>query len=327
MEGGLTPFFFKEVVKMEYEYAKDIKKAAFEFISEIEPDIKKAIIDGEECIDDLYLDESGYGDIREYFTTEVTDQGCTLEDAAYIIANCNEKETDDGLWYNSDIEDAIRICAAYSRSNDVWAEVTSQYEALCDMFEPSWIVIDADGNEVETFSDEDEAEDSVKRNDPNGELGLEVTEGRGNIDEIWSEYISEHTVEPIETGGADELFVLKQWVNLAENAGTWGGYPLGSVYIDARCGIGYSMPNIKQFYDYDCEARLKLPSMVGKYIDDVKKRIIELEKALKKEWAVTVELEADQWGEIVTKLHEIARQIADGRNEGTGWVFTHNRRG
>lgn len=312
---------------MEYEYKEDIKKCAFEFLSELKADIQKAIIDGEDCIDDLYLDESGYGDIRDYFTTEVTDQPISIEDAAYIIANCDERETDSGLWHGSDIEDAIRICAAYSRSNDVWAEITRQYEALCDAFEPSWMVIDADGNEVETFDNEDEAEDSVKMNDPDGELGLEATAGRGNIDEIWSEYVSEYTIKPIETGGAEEIAVLRKWVELAEDAGTWGGYPFGSVYIDARCGIGYSMPNVKRFYEYDHEARLKLPGMMGKYITDVKKRIAELEAMAKKEWSIKVDIEADQWGEIVTELHEIANQIAGGgQTKGTGWKFEHNRR-
>lgn len=74
---------------------------------------------------------------------------------------------------------------------------------------------------------------------------------------------------------------------------------MGGVYIDSRCGTGHSMPDVKNFYDQDRITRLQLPSMVGKYLDAVKERIAELEGITGKPYRITVELEADQWGEII----------------------------
>jgi len=187
-------------------------------------------------------------------------------------------------------------------------------------------VVDGTGEELETFTDEDAAQEYC--DDEANEDAFEVEEGRGNIDELWQEYESDFHVEPVGAGSTEELQVLRQWVRLSKKAGTWGGYPLGSVYIDSRCGTGYSMPEVKDFYDFDVIARQNVPGMVGKHGDAINDRIEELEGITGKEWAVTVELKADQWGEIVVKLHEIANQIAGGgHTEGTGWKFEHNRSG
>ena len=309
------------------DYKKDVKDDAFSFLSDIEEDVKQAIIDDVEDISEIECDISGYGNIRDAFDESVTDRSYTIEDAAYIIANCEDEETDTGLWEGCDMHRAIQICAAYSYSHDVWAEVVKQYDAMYDEFEPSWIVIDADGNDIETFDDEDAAEDSVARNDPDGDLGLEVVEGRGNIDQIWKEYEDENTIEPIEVGGTDELFVLKRWLKLAGDAGTWGGFPLGGVYIDDRCGAGYSMPNVKDFCDYDSIARLKLPSMVGKYKEAIKERISELESKTAAPVRLTVEIEGNNKDEVITRLQHIVERIGEGDTESHDWKMSTHKGG
>jgi hypothetical protein len=313
-----------EVIKMDY--TKDVEDDAFDFISDIEADIKAAIINGEEDISEITCDETGYGEIRDAFHESVTDRAYSIEDAAFIIANCEDEETDTGIWEGLEMREAMQACAAYSYGNDVWQEITEQYESMIDEFEPSYLVVDEDDNTVKEFTEDGDAENWIE-SQPGGVRGLWVKEGRGNIDELWKEYEADNTVSEIETGGRDELFVLKRWVKLNAKAGEWGGYPLGSVYIDTRCGIGYSMPDVKDFYDQDRITRLQLPSMQGKYVDAVKERIAELEGIIGKPIKVTVELEGDSEREIIDELHEIAGKIQDGYETGAGWMYRDRRKG
>jgi len=300
------------------DYDTEVEKDAYAFLSDIEDDIKEAILNGEDDVSNIRCDISGYGEIQDAFFESVTDRSYTIEDAAFVIANCTEEETDTGLWGGKDMYDAMQTCAAFSYSHDVWAKVVEVYEEMLDKFEPSYIVVDEDDNAVKEFSEDGEAENWIE-SQPGRTRGLWVKEGRGNIDELWQEYEDENTTKPIEAGGSDELFALKRWVKLSEKAGTWGSYPLSGSYIDARCGTGYSMPDVKNFVDVDHETGLKLPHMRGKYIDAIKERIEELEGITKKRYTVTVDLEADHRGEIITGLGEIAIKIGDGYETGAGW--------
>jgi hypothetical protein len=305
------------------DYNTEVEKDAYAFLSDIEDDIKAAILNGEEDVSEIECEESGYGDIRDFFHEQITDRSYSIEDAAYVIANCEEEETDSGMWEGQEMYQAMQTCAAFSYGNDVWAKVAEIYEEMFEEFEPDHVVIDEDGNEKARFPEEDDAQGFIDDYAPPEDRDvLEIEEGRGNIDEIWQEYEDENVESEIETGGAEELQVLRQWVRLCEKAGMWGGYPFGSVYIDARCGTGYSMPDVKDFTDFDIIARRKLPSMTGSYADAVKARIEELEGNTRKPYRVTVELEGDQWGEIITGLHGIATKIADGHGGGAGWKLT-----
>jgi hypothetical protein len=315
------------------DYNKDVEEDAFDFLSDIEADIKDAIINGETDISEIVCDKTGYCDIRDAFHEAVVDRSYSIEDAAFVIANCEEEETDTGIWEGQEMHQAMQACAAYSYGNDVWVEVERVYDEMVEEFEPSYIVVDADGNRhpgnpEKDFPEEEDAQNFIRWEvEQTDQKGLEVIEGRGNIDKLWQDYKDDNTTQPIETGGRDELFALQRWVKLNAKAGTWGGYPLGSVYIDTRCGIGYSMPDVKDFYDCDRITRLQLPSMTGKYVEAVKERIAELEGTTEKPYKVTVELEAEQWGEIVTGLHEIAGRIADGYETGVGWKLQIRRGG
>lgn len=304
------------------DYKQDVAEDAFDFLSEIEEDIKDAIVSGEEEVDEIVCDKTGRGEIRDYFHEEVIDRGYSIEDAAFVIANCEEEETDRGLWEGLEMDRAMQACAAYSYSNDVWAEVKSQYEGLSDEFEPSWKVVDVTGDVIKEFDDEDTAQEWIDKNDENDMEGYEVTEGRGNIDEIWQDWVNDNTTQAIETGGRDELFALQRWVKLGAEAGLWGGSPLGGVYIDARCGTGYSMPDVKNFYDQDRITRLQLPSMTGKYLDAVKERIVELEGITSAPVTLTVELDGDTEDGIMARLQHISERIGEGDTESYDWKLT-----
>lgn len=311
------------------DYDIEVEKDAYAFLSDIEEDIKKAILNGEEDISDIECEENGYGNIRDFFHESVTDRAYSIEDAAWVIANCEEEETDSGMWEGQEMHQAMQICAAYSYSNDVWAKVEEIYEEMFDNFEPSYIVVDEDGERYEgnaeaDFSEEEDAQSYIdEMSDEEDREGLEVEEGRGNIDEIWQTYEDENVESEIETGGEEELQVLRQWVRLCGNAGMWGGYPFGSVYIDARCGTGYSMPDVKDFTDFDIIARRKLPSMVGNYADAVKARIEELEGITGRPYRMAVEIEGDGINEILATLDEIRDGIIGGHTNGYGWNLKH----
>ena len=112
------------------EYHEDIVKEAFEFLSELESDIKQSIIEGIEYVGDIELEESGYGDIHDHFHLSVIDRSLSLGDAAYILEHSQNEETDSGLWEGQDMRTALQTCAAFTYGNDVWEEVMEQYNAL-----------------------------------------------------------------------------------------------------------------------------------------------------------------------------------------------------
>ena len=309
------------------DYKHDVNTDAYDFLNEIEADIKEAIINGEEDISEIDCSESGYGEIRDYFHEAVVDRSYSIEDAAFVIANCENQETDTGLWEGRDMEEAMQVCAAYSYGADVWEEAERIYDELRDEFEPSWKVVDDAGDDVKEFDDEDDANDWMNDNDIHDGAGFEVTEGRGNIDELWKNYEADNTVDEIETGGMDELFVLKRWAKMAEKSCTWGGYQWGSVYIDARCGTGYSMPDVRDFYEYDMIARHKLPSMTGKYIDAVKERIADLEGKTAAPVRLEITLEGNTEDEITARLQHISARIGEGDTGSYDWKLTTRREG
>jgi len=314
-------------------YDTEIENEAYAFLSELEDDIKAAILDEIEDISEIDCSESGYGEIRDAFHEQVVDRAYSIEDAAYVIAECTEEETDTGLWEGREMHEAMQTCAAFSFGNDVWARVEEMYTELYEAFETSYIVVDDDGNrhdgcEDRDFSEEDDAEGYIANEvEPEDREGLEVIEGRGNVDELWQEYEAENTESTVATGGEEELQVLRQWVRLNMKAGEWGGYPLGSVYIDARCAPGYSMPDVKDFYDYDVVARHKVPSMVGKYGDAVKERIAELEGSTGAPVTLTVTLEGDTKDEITARLQHIGVRIGEGDTGSHDWKLTKRNEG
>jgi hypothetical protein len=82
-------------------------------------------------------------------------------------------------------------------------------------------------------------------------------------EEVFDAWMKENTPQPI-TDPAEQKKLLECWIRLSNNAGLWGGYPLGHSYIDDRCGAGYGMIEVKDFVDFDHEVALKIPLLRGK---------------------------------------------------------------
>lgn len=223
------------------DYDKDLLNDVVSFLEEIEDEIKTALIDGAEFGD---IDD---GEIRCRMEESIYTP-FSLEDAAFVINNCENEETDAGLCEGLDQTDAIIAMAVYSYSADAWDKAEELYD---EMFTE--------------YVDEDD--------------GLRFDKmDMANI--VWDEFLKRHTIEPVDAGGITELTILEHWIRLNNNAGMWNRSPFGGAYIDARCGVGYSMPDIKNFVDCDRTAQYQLPHMNGKCRDDVKARIDELKETM-----------------------------------------------
>jgi len=75
--------------------------------------------------------------------------------------------------------------------------------------------------------------------------------------------------------------MIERYLALGGNASLWDGYPCGSSYIDSRCGVGFGMPEIHDYVEYDHMIAKAIPEIDGKSKNDVKKYLEELRKELK----------------------------------------------
>lgn len=235
------------------DYEKDVLKEAVDFLVEFEDAIKGALIDDTD-FDNIDL----YGDMRDALHTSVIDRGYTPGDAVYILENCENEEDDSGIWEGlKDWREQLSARAAYSYGNDVWFKAEELYKELKDNYK------DKENDAM------DEAEEKEEEFNDYDKLA----------NEAWNDFVEEHTVQPVKEGSEEEIELLKEWLALRKDAGMWGGYPLGSCYIDARCGSGHGMPEVKEFVDCDQEVAEKLPHMKHKSHLDVEMRLEELRQS------------------------------------------------
>lgn len=223
-------------------YDTDIEKEAKEFMQEIEDELKEAIKDN------LEFDRNDIDALDTRFHEEITDRGYTLSDAAFIIENSDNPETDSGIWEGQQPEDAIRTKAAYSFSNDVWFKCDEIYNEIKEEYKEQQISLNADDNETEE-----------KQEKENNKI----------LDEIFKEYTNT-SLEPVPKSSQEEKYLIQHWLNLNSRAGLRGGYPVGSSYIDARCGTGHGQPDAKDYVDFDHEFAQQVPHLSGKYKSSVK---------------------------------------------------------
>jgi len=90
-----------------------------------------------------------------------------------------------------------------------------------------------------------------------------------------------HEDVTVVTGVPDRIRMIERYLALGGNASLWDGYPCGSSYIDSRCGVGFGMPEIHDYVEYDHMIAKAIPEIDGKSKNDVKKYLEELRKELK----------------------------------------------
>lgn len=229
-------------------YKKDVEEDARDFLTEHEDEFKEAIKDGKEF--------HGIDEVHDWLHESVTDRAYTPQDAVYVLEECENEENDSGIWEGlDDWRQELSARAAYSYSNDVYYKASEIYEELKERYEE---LVDEAG-ECKEDEDEDERNEKI-------------------LNQVWGEFTEEDKIEPITPGGQEEIDLIEQWLEMGKNAGSWNGYPMGGSYIDARCGVGFGMPDVKDYVDFDREVAKKLPHLSGKYQTDVRARLDELKK-------------------------------------------------
>lgn len=221
-------------------YDADVLKDAVDFLDNHSDEFKDAISNG------LDFDLNDIDGLDEWFHEEITDRSYSLTDASYILENCDNEETDSGLWEGKSPTEAIPIMAAYSYANDVWFKCEELYNEIKDSYKE--ILAEPESEDMEP---------------PTEEYAIERAWG-----DFRKEYIE---IKPIEKGSEEEQRLIKRWLDLNPKAGLWGGYPVGNSYIDARCGSGHGMPEVKDYVDIDQEIAQKCPHLRGKNRHEMEK--------------------------------------------------------
>jgi len=236
-------------------YDNDIQEDAVNMFEYYNSDFKQAVVDDKDFmnIDEFY----------DWLHEEITDRSYTLQDAAVIIDECTNEETDWGLWESiKDPEDAIKVKAAYSYANDVQQRVNELYDELRNDY-------------IQRI---DDAIEVYEEDHPNGDDNPEIDHV---IDDVWADFMDQFDEKQRELDCEKELYDLNQWIALGNRtSGFRTGYPFGDAYIDARCGSGHGMPTEKAYIDFDNKIAKWYPTHSGKHKADIMKRITELEVLL-----------------------------------------------
>jgi len=219
-------------------YKRDVLEDAVDFLEAHEEEIKDTIVDG------MDFDHNDINCLDEDFHQEIVDRDYTPGDAVLILKHCENEETDSGIWEGQQPEDAIRTKAAFCYGNDVWFQCVNIYENICEKY-----------NEIFTDLEVDEQDSRKAR----------------AVEFAWKEIMGKYRTPPqlIVPKSKEEKERLERWLSLGESAWAWKDYPMGGSYIDARCGSGHGMPNIKDYVDFDQETGKMLPHLRGKYRDEI----------------------------------------------------------
>lgn len=226
-----------------------------DYDNEIDNEARDFLLDHEEMIvqalkDDADWDYNDIDNLDSLWHETIVDRGYTLEDAAYILENCQNEENDSGIWEGLDAQEAMSAQAAYSYSNDVWFRCEEMYNNIKENMQE--IIEENEGTDKE-----------------------DVEFAQVAFDEFKADY--DKTISPVEKDSEGELSLIRQWLRMNErDAGSRGGYPVGSSYIDSRCGTGHGMPEVKDYVEFDHEFAQKVPWLSGKYKEVVQDRHDEL---------------------------------------------------
>ncbi len=176
------------------DYMQEVVSDAFEFLRYNHIAIKEAIAE-----DTGELTAVLNGGIYDRFCEDLHSRTYSWMEAATIIENCKREEEDASLWFGRKMEDSVQVCAVYSYGNDVWDMAVNLYEELYDKHEVSYGVVTPEGETLESFEDELDAEDFIDKQvlevgEETIAAGLEVEEN-SNLEEIWKGFIAEHKDE------------------------------------------------------------------------------------------------------------------------------------
>ena len=111
-------------------YKDDVKENARDFILDHKEMIIEALI-----LENCNWDYNDIEGLDSAFHECIVDRDYSLTEAADIIANCENEESDSGLWEGQQPEQAICTKAAFSFGNDVWFECEKIFTRLQELYE------------------------------------------------------------------------------------------------------------------------------------------------------------------------------------------------
>jgi len=241
------------------DYQRDVEKDASDFILEHKDMFKEAIKEGKD------FDLNDIEGLDSAFHENITDRGYTPEDAIYILENCENEETDSGIWEGrDDWREELSARAAYSYSNDVWVAIENIYNELKEDFDAQYIEA---SDEIKTIAKKDDDDDKENDDALKDDIAAQVIK----------DYAAQFTIEPV-TDRKEQIHLIERWLEMGKAASTWSGYPVGSSYIDSRCGTGHGMLEIKDYVEFDHELAKKIPAISGKYKTDVMEYLTKIKK-------------------------------------------------
>lgn len=248
------------------DYYDEVRKEAVDFIEEVMDEVAESLKNGENYLLD--------GDVEDRFFECVTDRSYTLSDAAFVIENSNNVETDSGLWEGQEPHEAVKTQAAFTFSNDVHATVEEMYEDIKSEYDDNYNEVYDDlmkrhENDVKADPDDDDYDATEDAENAAVEYAKDYFEG---------EYGNRVSVV---TDKKEQIFMIERYLTLKDNASLWGGYPVGGSYIDSRCGVGFGMPNIHDYVEYDHKVARAIPDIRGMYTEDVRKYLSSLRQEVK----------------------------------------------
>jgi len=230
---------------MSRDYDDEIKKEAIDFLTEHEEEIIDALINNKDF-------DKNEIDCLDTFDESI-DPSFSTEDALVILSESDSEGEDYG---ERDPEKALVYKATSAYQDDVWTKARDFYNEM-------------KGRMTEIV------DDSADNKDP-GSLGdIEGMAAQQAYDEF-EQRNGPAMYAAVVKDSDDERSQIHDWLTLNGAAGTWGGYPVGGSYIDARCGSGHGMPAVKEFVDFDHQLAQKVPWLNGKRKSDVQARYDEL---------------------------------------------------
>jgi hypothetical protein len=246
-------------------YGSEVQKEAIDFIDGLMDEFLEAMENDE----NYFID----GNVQDSLFESVTDRSYTLTDAAFVIENSNNPESDSGLWDGKDPAEALETQAAFTFSNDVSSDVEEiyedvktqydeEYQRVYDLLEERHVGEKDSNPEDDDYDPTDDAREAAKR----------------FAKEYFDDAYGEGSVVILKETG-DKIRLLERYVRLGDGASMWSGYPCGSSYIDSRCGVGYGMPEIHDYVECDHEVARAIPEARGKNQHEIKKYLEELRKA------------------------------------------------
>jgi hypothetical protein len=254
---------------MQHVYDSKVLEDAVDLILDNEDDIKQALFDEAEW------DRNDMEFLDTCFHEQIVDRAYTSEDAAFVIQYCKNEESDSGIWDGLDAIAALQAQAAYSYGNDVWFRAEELYKGIVENYE------------IEDDEEEESEEDRA----------------------VWAldVFRKQYSTLVVPTDDPEQqLEYINDYLLAVKRSGSMRtGSPVGSSYIDARCGVGFGMPEELEFLEADHKLAQAVPQLRGKYQYTV--------IALKKKLECEVQSPSDAVWEVVEEILEQVpeRELAD----------------